>query len=171
MLSMLERLGGLQVPYLRRDAVTLEEFYHYLKKWCQGGLRRYPVLYLGFHGEQGKLIVGERRGEKGKVSLDELEKCLEGKAAGRVIHFGSCSTLDLHGKRLNRFLERTGAAALMGYRGDIQWVTSMAFELLLLGMLQDCSLTKSGMRKLERKVKTECGALARALKFRMKIHP
>jgi hypothetical protein len=168
-LALLERLDGVHVPYVRRDAITREEFFRYIDIWRQSGLRRYPVLYLGFHGERGQLVVGDGRHRKSKVSLDALEEALEDKAYGRLIHFGSCSTLALHGRRLNRFLARTGALAVMGYRGEIQWVESMAFELLLLGMLQKCSMTRSGMRRLDGLIKKEARQLARRLNFRLQI--
>ena len=69
---------------------------------------------------------------------------------GAIIHFGSCSTLDVHDNKLNGFLHQTGALAICGYKTDIEWLESAAFDLLLLGFLQEISFTRHGIRKLDR---------------------
>ena len=168
-LQLLHSVDYLQVPYIHRDIGTREEFEHYLRKWMQKGLRRYPVLYLGFHGEERALCVGERRGRHRLVTLDDLGELLEGACKGRVIHFGSCSTLDVHGRSLSAFLRRTGAVAIMGYREWTDWVEVSAFEVLLLGELQSASLTKRGMEALERRVRASAPVFAKRLGFRMVV--
>ena len=168
-LQLLHTYEHLKVPYIHRHIGTREEFFHYIHKWTLKGLQRYPVLYLGFHGTAGHLEVGERRGSKGQVDLDELGELLEGKCKGRVIHFGSCETLDVHGGRLNAFLRRTGAVAVMGYREMTAWIDSTAFEIILLGTLQEWSLTKRGMKALEKRVRGRAPGLAKELGFRLKV--
>ncbi|MXY24980.1 MAG: hypothetical protein F4Y45_10720, partial [Acidobacteria bacterium] len=56
---------------------------------------------------------------------------------------------------MNRFVRRTGACAVFGFRTDVDWLPSAAFELLVLGYLQEVSFTKAGMRSLQRRVKRE----------------
>lgn len=159
-LQLLNTYDDLRIPYIHRDVGTREEFDHYLKKWTQKGLSRYPILYLGFHGEPGVLCVGERRGDAGRVTLVELGELLEGECKGRVIHLGSCSTLDHHGRLINTFLQRTGAVAILGYRATIDWVESAAFEVILLGALQEVSLTKQGMTKLQKQLRQRVSGLS-----------
>ena len=84
-----------------------------------------------------------------------------------MIHFGSCSTLDLDGRKLSSFLRRTGACAVFGFRADVDWLRSAAFDLLVLGYLQEVSLTKRGMAELQRRLKEEAPGLRKALDFRM----
>ncbi|HLT35387.1 MAG TPA: hypothetical protein VK034_03855 [Enhygromyxa sp.] len=103
------------------------------------------------------------------MSLDQLAELLNGKCKGKIIHFGSCSTLDKHGRTLNAFLRRTGALALLGYRGTTDWLDSAAFEILLLGEIQRRSLTRPGMRAVERDVKKAAPGLTKRLGFRMVI--
>jgi hypothetical protein len=147
-----------------KDPTTVEPVLHllrsvayYVRKWTCEGLSRYPVLYLGFHGRPGLLLVGEGRGRQREMTLDRLAELLDGKCKGKVIHFGSCSTLDVHGHTLKSFLRKTGALALFGYRGTTDWLDSAAFEVLLLGEIQQRSLTKHGMRALKRD--PACGLL------------
>ena len=165
MLRLLETMGGYKVPYVHHDVATHEEFDFYLQKWCGRTFDRYPILYLAFHGEPGGIAVGE--GRTSTIALDELADRLEGSCKGRVIHFGSCSTLDIHGNELNRFLRRTGACAVFGFRTDVDWPLSAAFDLLVLGYLQEVSLTAPGMRKLQRLLKEDAPGLGKRLEFRM----
>lgn len=164
-LRLLETMGGYKAPYFHHDVGTQEEFHFYLKKWTGRQFDDYPILYLAFHGEPGGIVVGE--GRSNTLTLDHLAERLEGACKGRVIHFGSCSSLDVNGHQLNSFVRRTGACALFGFRTDVDWLPSAAFELLVLGYLQEVSFTKAGMRSLQRRVKREAPGLARTLEFRM----
>ncbi|MGW8267409.1 MAG: DUF6642 family protein [Longimicrobiales bacterium] len=168
-LELLDRSSFPAVPHIRRDVGTVEEFEYYLGKWTQRRYAAYPILYLGFHGGPEVLKVGDQR--KGPVTLDWLEERLKGSCKGRLIHFGSCATLDTHGNRLRRFLQRTGAVAMCGYREDVDWMLSAAFELILLYQFQFNALTRAGMAAVNRRVRRGAANLARDLKFRMVIAP
>lgn len=170
LLRLLETTAGLKVPYVHHDAATHEEFQHYLKKWSGRTFASHPILYLGFHGSAGGIEVGE--GRSSTISLDDLAERLAGACRRRVIHFGSCGTLGVHGRELNGFLNRTGACAVLGYRSDdVDWIKSAAFELLLIGLLQEVSFTKPGMRKLGRLLKEDAPGLRKSLDFRMWPEP
>jgi hypothetical protein len=166
-LELLERCGYPKVPYIRRDVGTVTEFDYYLGRWLLKRYQRYPILYLGFHGSPGKLRVGHGRGAG--VDLKGLEERLEGACSKRIIHFGSCGTLAVHGNRVRSFLERTGALAVCGYQSEVDWMLSAAFEIILLYELQYNALTKSGMAAVQRRVRSQAYRLARALKFRMVV--
>lgn len=168
-LELLEKSSYPAVPYIRRDVGTLTEFEYYLGKWTQRKYARYPVLYLGFHGLPGKLKVGYGRGAG--VDLAWLETFLAGKCKGRIIHFGSCGTLAVHGNRLRSFLARTGALAVCGYRQDVDWMLSAAFELILFYQLQYNAFTRAGMAAVKRRLLAQVPRLAKDLEFRMVIAP
>ena len=168
-LELLDRSGSPGVRYIRRDVGTPAELEYYLRKWRQRRYAAYPILYLGFHGAPGVLKVGDQR--SGPVTLGWLEERLAGACRNRVIHFGSCGTLDTHGNRLRSFLKRTGALAVCGYREDVDWMLSAAFELILLYQFQFNALTRAGMAAVERRVRREATRLARELKVRMVIAP
>lgn len=161
---------GYRVPYLHFDVATREEFEFYLKKWAGTSFHdSHPILYLSFHGERGAIWMGERR--QNLLTLNELAELLDGSCKGRVIHFGSCSTLDVHGRELNAFLDRTRALAVCGFKTDVDWLQSVAFEMLVMGGLQEVSFTRPGMGKFERELKEAAYGLSRNLDFRIKIHP
>ena len=88
-----------------------------------------------------------------------------------MIHFGSCGTLGQHGATINSFLNHTGAVAVCGYTNEVDWLDSTAFELLLLGSLQEYSFTKRGLRAMETNLRDRVPGLAKALGFRIVLHP
>ncbi len=76
------------------------------------------------------------------MTLDDLAEWIGGRAQGRIIHFGACSVMRLGKVRLEDFRTMTGARAITGYRKDILWDESPAFELLMLSAL--CRFQKLG---------------------------
>lgn len=157
------------ISFVHRDVGTLEEFKHYLGKWVQKGRSQYPVLYLAFHGDKGVICVGDQRRPKSRMKLDDLAALLEDKCNGRIIHLGSCGTLDCDARHIQRFLQTTGASAVTGFSGDIGWLKSSAFEALLFDIILDGSLTISGARRIENEVYREIPQLAKDLSFRIVI--
>lgn len=170
-LVLLESSNEPPVRFIHRDVGTVEEFEHYLRKWTQKAYSNYPILYLSFHGDKGGLLVGERRGGGGRVRLDRIEDLLGGRCKGRVIHFGACETLSVRSTRLESFLRRTRALAVCGYKKDVEWMKSTAFEILLLSEMQHTSFTRPGMRALAAALKREAPGLAKGLRFKLVIHP
>ena len=163
-LRLLETVRDPPVPCLHREVATRGELEFRLRQWVQPEFDSHPILYLGFDGRPGHIELG--RGE-GSLDLRELATLLEGACNGRVMHFGSCTTLDQHGNTLNRFMRRTGALAILSYRSDVDRLSSSAFDLLLLGALQDVPLTAHGMRQLDRLLNETALGLRRKLAFRL----
>jgi len=168
-LELLERSSSTKVPFIRRDVGTLTEFDYYVGKWTQRKYDRYPVLYLGFHGSPGRLHVGYGGPEKGSVDLSRLESLLAGRCKRRIIHFGSCGTLDIHGNRIRSFLGRTGALAVCGYKSQVDWMLSAAFEIILFYELQYNALSRQGMERVKQAVRDQIPRLRKQLCFRMVI--
>ena len=168
-LRLLETQANYRVPYRHFDVGTREELDFYLKKWTGASFREtHPILYLAFHGEPGGIAVGE--GRNASVTLDDLAVLLEGRCQGRVIHFGSCDTAAVHGRELRKFLARTEALAVCGYKEEVDWLESAAFDMLLLGQLQDASFIQvSSLEKADRELKVAASGLYRKLGFRMRV--
>jgi len=127
-LELLERLGLLK--FIHRDVATRSELEHYLKKWSQARYSDYRVLYLATHGGNGSLQWSQRNA----TALDDLADVLRTSAAGRYVYLGSCRTLFDSGQA-RRFREQTQAAAVLGYRKDVDWLEGAAFEVILLSSL------------------------------------
>jgi len=122
------------VDFIHRRIGTVAELEYYVDKWLSEGVDEnyddYRVGYFAFHGSRGVIAPGE-----GDVTLDQLAVWIDGRAQGRTVYFGSCSTLDLDTKRVKDFLKATKAKAAGGYTTDVNWLQSAAFDLLVLDAL------------------------------------
>jgi hypothetical protein len=157
------------VPFVHRDVATREELAFYLRVWTQKRYAGYPILYLAFHGSPGQIALSDWRRKSASVSLDWIAETLDGRCKGRVVHFGSCGTMDVRRSRLQKFLDATGAIAITGHTCQTDWVKSAAFELLLFDAFQDRSLTRAGARAVGAHLEREVRHLSRDLGFRMVI--
>ena len=130
--------GYLHIPFLHRTAVTQDELRHNLEEWKSLEAVEYPILYLGYHGEAGRVVLGEQDyWGNSEISLEQLGEGLgEGSCTNRIVHFGSCSTLDVEEERLESLLAHTGASAVSGYDQEVEWTESVAFDMLYIKMMQ-----------------------------------
>ena len=145
-----------RVPFLYTQVATVEEFEHHLSRFPQAAYRKYPILYLAFHGREGGVSLWGHD----DYSLENIAGLLPKKCHGRIVVLGGCSVLNIDKRKLKAFLTTTGALAICGYRNDVDWVRSSAFELLLLSELQDNAFDGRGIRTIVRK----CTTLAKAFK-------
>jgi hypothetical protein len=149
------------IPYIYRDCATTEELHYYLEKWPQKRYHRYPILYLAFHGLETGIRVGGML-----FSLDDFAELFAGRCKKSIVMFGSCSTLATDKRHLKRFLDVTGALAICGYKNEVDWLRSTAFELLLISTLQENEFSGRGLSAIRRKT-DQIARLFRDLDFRM----
>ena len=168
-LHLLERYQ--RTPFQHRDVATAGEFKFFLDKYFQPGYKNYPILYLGFHGwgSEDDNDAYVEIGDGSRVTLEQLEQWINGRCNGRIVHFGSCGVMGSHGNRLNRFVRKTQALAVCGYREEVDWVQSAAFEMLLLGSLQDAAFIKTSIKRFDRELKEVAPGLYGGLGFRLVV--
>lgn len=169
-LKLLAQAQNRPIPFVHRDVGTREELEYYCRRWTRKGSAHYPVLYLAFHGAAGGIYVGDRRLKtRSKVTLDDLAEILGPKLNRRVIHLGSCSTMNTSRRHIQQFLQKTGANAISGFKNEVDWLLSSVFEVLLFSELLRHNLTLPGVRRVDESLRREYGALCRKLDFRMVI--
>lgn len=149
------------VKYIHREFATREEFEFYVEKWTQKKYEAYPILYLASHGKKGGIQLG---GEF--YSIDELANLLASKCSNRIILFSSCTTLKLPKDKLGHLLKQTGALLVCGYRVDVDWMSSTAFELLLFSRIQENEFSGRGVDAIAREAE-ELSKSFRDLDFRV----
>jgi hypothetical protein len=135
------------IPFLHYDCATEEEFKFYIQKWKDPEYYRYPILYLAFHGEENGIIIRDRI-----FTLDEISKELRGNCKNRVFLLASCSSVKTDKRNLKRFLRETTALAICGYRKVVPWITSTAFELMLLDAMQQNALDGRGIDAVQKHI-------------------
>ncbi len=160
MLELVERRN--RVPFIHRTTGTVPELEFYLSKWTQSRYDNYRILYFAYHGKPGQIQFG-----KEGYTLDQLSRVLWGQCGNSIIIFSSCSTLDIDLRRIKRFIRESNALAVCGYRVDVDWMKSYAFELLLMSAMQDNEFSGRGIQAIKNRIHREIGTLARELKFHM----
>lgn len=131
-LHLLERLG--RITSIHRDVSTIAEVEHVVRTWAQHKYDAYPVLYIAAHGSRNTVSWSTRQ----TSSLDELAEMLRPVPGSFYVYFGSCQTL-ADDQAVRRFAAVSGARAVVGYRRDIDWIESAAFDVVLLSELAEHS--------------------------------
>ena len=125
-------------PIEHRVAETPERLNDHLESWADRSDWTYPILYLGFHGfDKG---IQANSGEPGRslwdfVRLEQLADFSKGQWKNCVVHFASCSTMRTDAAGVEEFLQQTGLEGVSGYTTDVEWIESMAFEVMYLTYL------------------------------------
>ena len=144
-LDLLERVSRDGITYIHRDVGTRAELDYYLRKWIERN--DYYTLYLSFHGTADGIQMSEH--DDGTATLEHLADILADAINDCVVHFGSCSVLAAEDQRLQHFLARTGARAVMGYAKDVDWLDSAALDMVVLATLGRYKQLGTGLRQLE----------------------
>jgi len=153
--------------HMYHSCATKDELEFFLKKWKQKKInKKFPILYLAFHGSKGNILITHNK----TYSLKELGTMLEGSCDGKVIFFASCETLNTDERKIQSFLKQTNAIAAVGYKQEVEWMLATAFELLVLDAFQQDRFDSRGIQNIEEKIKTEYGKLHQLLYFRMVIN-
>jgi hypothetical protein len=153
--------------YIYHDCATKQELEFFLNKWKLKTIQeKYPILYLAFHGAKGCIFLNN----KDRYSLTDLADYLEAKCVGKIIYFGSCSTLNMDKRHINNFIDKTGAIAAIGYKSDIDWIQSTACDLFVFEALQTDRLDSKGITKIHNKIISDYGNLHKILDLRVVIN-
>lgn len=160
MLELVERRN--RVPFIHRTTATIPELEYYLGKWTQARYDHYRILYFAYHGKPGEIQFG-----KTGYPVEQLGELLWGQCENSILVFSSCRTLDIDLRRIKKFLRQTNALAVCGYRSDVDWMKSFAFELLLMSAMQDNEFSGRGILAIKSRIEREIRALSRELRFHM----
>lgn len=154
LLEMMHGCWGMN--FVCRNAVTRSEFFRHLRTWAALHEGEYPILYLGFHGSSGEIWLDneEESAVENRITVTDICNGIDYWSPNTVIHFGSCGTIDeQHAKELFR---ETRVSGVSGYRTDVDWIESAAFELMYLELLQSIKWQNPRIKLLNRKRVMEC---------------
>ncbi|WP_151087756.1 DUF6642 family protein [Hymenobacter baengnokdamensis] len=129
-----------------------------LVEFTQKKYASFSIIYLSFHGSPN--IIGFA---KEAVTLEELQEKLANKLHGKILHFGSCQTLNVNKRVLTKFLKVTGARAISGFTKDIPFIESTLLDLLYF---ERCQYRKE-MNHVEHDMSSHYSQLCKRLGFRL----
>jgi hypothetical protein len=157
-----------KIPFVHHRCATKEEVLYSLQRWKTKSFNtKYPILYLAFHGQEYEIKVGNYH-----FTLDEIADVLEDKCEGVIIHFGSCLTLNVNKNKLQKFMERTKALCVMGYKIEVDFIESTSLDLLLFHniIVGGIMLNRAGILKISKEMRLNSGRQVEKLKFRMELN-
>lgn len=157
--SVLEVLDFLKknrdIKYIHRHCGTKENLKYYIDQWKLKKYKDYSILYIAFHGKPQQILVG-----KEIVTLDQLADMLGPNCHDKIIHFGTCHTLNVDARHIKRFLRKTNALCVCGFGIEIKFIEGCAFDMLLIDMLQEFRNIGTVKEKINQYYKTFAQKLA-----------
>lgn len=132
--------------YVHRNVSTRDSLQHYLDRWLKADMKQYVIGSFAFHGSNGGLWLNANE----EITLRELGDMMAGRCEGRILYFGSCSTLAVPDVNLKELCRVTGARGVVGYTRMVDFVESAAFEIILLNDLLQATNIRSSYTRLRR---------------------
>jgi hypothetical protein len=144
---------------------TIAEFKAHIAEFGLMRNDRSGILYLAFHGSPNALHVEKRRKLKllDADGIEQLATIIDGSAKGKIIHFGSCSTLNMPPSQIKLFLQKTGAAAVSGYNEEVNFIETTLLDILFF---EACQLYKRPS-SISKYMKTNYGGFMKRSGFRI----
>ena len=130
-LVFLEQIAGVQ--FIFRKVATEQDLHYYLDKATQKSYQNYRIIYLSFHGDPGILYL---HGRRNRVTLESLGERFPLAFKDKIVHFGTCKTLEMDAHELKAFKKATGAALVSGYTSDVDFIDSTLLDIAYFAWLQ-----------------------------------
>ena len=146
------------IDYIHRHCGTSESITYYVHQWQRRRYKNYSILYLAFHGKPNRILIG-----KEEINLDQLAEIMGDKCNNRIIHFGSCQTLNTDVRHIKRFLRQTNALCVCGFQEEVKFIESSVFDILLIDMFQEYL----DVARVDAHLKHFYHSLAKKLKFKL----
>lgn len=135
---MLEFLyNSNEIGYVFRQVATKSDFDYYINHLKRASYKDYSIVYLCFHGEKCRIVFADsgKYGGERHYDIVEFAELNNDVFAGKIVHFGSCSTLKANEQKIKEFKKMTGASMVTGYEKSVEMTESFIFEAWLLNTL------------------------------------
>ena len=135
---MLEFLkSSNNIDFIFRQVATKADFDYYISHLKQASYKNYTIVYLCFHGLKGLISFADyrRNSDKGNYDLMDLAEDNPQIFDNKIVHFGSCKTLNMNTDEIVEFKKQTGALMVTGYECSVEMTGSFIFEAWLLNTL------------------------------------
>jgi hypothetical protein len=144
-LEIISKLHG--VKFIHLPCNTRPEFEHNLLQIRRCLIKKtgYRILYLGFHGEPGRLCLPD--GDE--LLLNELATALGRNYRRWILHLSSCSTLKVSKPQIQHFLSATEISVLAGYHRVVDWAEGASMDLIFLHQILESKCTALGLRRFK----------------------
>ena len=150
-----------RVEYVFRNVASREDLKYYLKQLNYKTYKDYQIIYLAFHGSSKSIDIPSE--PNNSLSFIELADISKGVFQDRIIHFGSCKTLNTSDRIIQEFKEKTGAELISGYTKTIDFIRSAIMDIAYFSEL--VRITNNGT--IEKRMDKLYGNLKKELGFKI----
>ena len=131
-LEQLKNFSEGEIKFIHRRCATIEELIYYTKKLSLKKYEKFSIVYMSAHGTENSFYIGNKR-----ITLDKFGDLIGESLSGKLLHLGSCETLKIKKAQRTEFLDRTGIAAISGFKREVTYSESAALEFLLFDRIRD----------------------------------
>jgi hypothetical protein len=131
-LKFLENGSVKKIGHIHRHCSTVEEFNSRLSEYFKRRYQKYNIFYICFHGLPNSIKINH----KIHLGLDEIADFCEGKLKDKMVHFGSCETMNIDKSQITAFLEKTGALCVSGFKKEVPFIPATMLDMLFFEMSQ-----------------------------------
>lgn len=153
----------VKIDYSFRQVATEYDFNYYIQHLQQPCYSAFNFIYLCFHGQK-KCIRFADGTDLDLISFAEKDEN-RGIFDGRIVHFGSCSTLKMRDDDIKTFKQQTKARIVTGYTKDVDLISSFIFEAWLIDTIY--SKGKINAQRLKVLVEKEMSYFSQKFGFRV----
>lgn len=163
--SMLPLLTFLEesskIEFVFRNVASRNDLQFYLSQLRYKTYDQFEIVYFAFHGITRSIDIPSE--PEHPLELTELAELSNGLLKNRIIHFGSCRTLNTSDRIINGFKIASGARIVSGYTKTIDFVKSSILDIAYFSEIQ----RSSKVHTLKSRIHRSYGSLATELGFKL----
>ncbi len=159
MLEQIRNIYGLKdFQFINRKCATIEELTFYLKKISLKKYDKFSIIYFSLHGSENYIKLAKKG-----LTLDELSVQVPNCFQNKLVHFSSCETINLTEHELKKFSKKTNVLAVSGYTKEVNFLESVALEMLYFDWCQH----EKDIKKIEKTINESYSGLVKRTGFKM----
>jgi len=132
MLTFLEQSAG--VEFVFRNVASFRDLSYYIEQLQKKLYKDFQIIYLAFHGHSQLIGIPS---ESVPLYLSDLAKIANGVFQDKIIHLGSCRTLNTSDRIIKKFKKETGAKIVSGYTKSVDFIRSSVMDIAYFSELVD----------------------------------
>ncbi|MDP4201112.1 MAG: hypothetical protein Q8861_00330 [Bacteroidota bacterium] len=150
-----------KIEYVFRNVASRTDLGYYLSHLKYKTYNDFQIVYFAFHGSSKAIDIPFE--PNNPLTFDELAEISNGLLHDKIVHFGSCRTLNTSDQKIREFKESTGAKLVSGYTKTIDFVRSSILDIAYF-----CELDRAiNLGTIENKMNKRYGELMKDLGFKI----
>ena len=150
-----------KIEYVFRNVASRSDLSYYLSHLKYKTYNDFQIVYFAFHGNSKIIDIPSE--PNNPLTFSELAELSKGLLQDKIVHFGSCRTLNTSEQKIKEFKELTGAKLVSGYTKTIDFVRSSILDIAYFSELE----RTINLGTIENKMNKRYGELMKDLGFKI----